>query len=48
MGRILKAIAILVILGAIGVAGYAYLGDMAPRTEEQRIEITLPGGTSGS
>jgi hypothetical protein len=30
MGIILKFIAVLLILAAIGVTGYAYLGDLSP------------------
>ncbi|MBC7146615.1 MAG: hypothetical protein H5U24_14615 [Thioclava marina] len=44
MGRIFKLIVILLILGTIGVIGFAYLGDMSPDSQEQRIEVTLPGG----
>lgn len=44
MGRIFKAIIFLAILAAIGVVGYAYLGDMAPRQQEQRLEVDLNGG----
>lgn len=44
MGRIFKLIVILLVLGAIGVIGFAYLGDMSPDSQEQRIDITLPGG----
>lgn len=30
MGRLVKAVLILVLLGAIGLVGYAYLGDLSP------------------
>ncbi|OOY16271.1 hypothetical protein [Thioclava sp. DLFJ4-1] len=45
MGRIFKLIVILLVLGAIGVIGFAYLGDMSPDSQEQRIEVTLPDGS---
>ncbi|WP_295532977.1 hypothetical protein [uncultured Thioclava sp.] len=44
MGRIFKLVVILLVLGAIGIIGYAYLGDMKPDAQQQRIEVTLPGG----
>lgn len=45
MGRILLVIVVLLLLGILGVIGYAYLGDMTPATQEQRLEVTLPGGS---
>lgn len=30
MGRIIKALVLLVIFGFIGLVGYAYLGDLTP------------------
>ena len=30
MGRIIKAVVLLVIFGFIGLVGYAYLGDLTP------------------
>lgn len=47
MGRIFKAIFILLLLGVIGVVGYAYLGDMEPVAGEQRQPVSLPGVSSG-
>ncbi|MEZ5686488.1 MAG: hypothetical protein R3D78_11625 [Paracoccaceae bacterium] len=47
MGRILKAIFLLLLLAAIGTVIYAYLGNMAPVTSEQRIEVDLTGAKSG-
>jgi hypothetical protein len=38
MGRIIKALVVLVIFGFIGLTGYAYLGDLSP----VQGEITLP------
>ncbi|MFD1912927.1 hypothetical protein [Halodurantibacterium flavum] len=40
MGRLLKLVLFLLVLGFVGLVGYAYLGDLSP---EQR-EITLPVG----
>ncbi|MEZ5686268.1 MAG: hypothetical protein R3D78_10425 [Paracoccaceae bacterium] len=47
MGRIFKAIFFLLLLGVIGVVGYAYLGNMEPNTAEQRLQVELPGVGSG-
>ncbi|MGO4854689.1 hypothetical protein [Phaeovulum sp. W22_SRMD_FR3] len=41
MGQILRAIFILVILAAIGLAGYAYFGDMKPLPQDQSIPVEL-------
>jgi len=43
MGRILQALLFLLLLGALAVIGFAYLGDMSPEATEQRIEVQLPG-----
>jgi len=48
MGRIFQAIVILLIFAVLAVIGYAYFGDMHPQTGEQRLEVTLPGDTSGN
>jgi hypothetical protein len=41
MIRILKILAVLVVVGGLGITGYAYLGDMAPATGEVRLPVTL-------
>lgn len=38
MKLIVKGIAILVILGAIGLTGFAYLGDLSPK----QTDVTKP------
>ncbi|SIS75029.1 hypothetical protein SAMN05878426_103251 [Phaeovulum vinaykumarii] len=38
MGRIFKALIYLAILAALGLVGFAYFGDMAPR----RIPVSVP------
>jgi hypothetical protein len=38
MGRIIKALVLLVIFGFIGLSGYAYLGDLTP----EQGEVTKP------
>lgn len=44
MGRILKAIIILALIGFIGLVGYAYLGDLAPERTETRQPVDLNVG----
>lgn len=41
MGRIIKYLFFLAVLGFLGLVGYAYLGPMAPETAEIRQEVTL-------
>lgn len=45
MGRILKAVLVLAILGAIGLVGYAYLGDLTPVPQETRKPVELNAGS---
>lgn len=41
MGRIIKALILLVIVGFIGLVGYAYLGDMTPRQGQVTTPVVL-------
>jgi hypothetical protein len=41
MGRILKAVVALAVLGFIGLTGYAYLGDMTPPQAPVTQPVTL-------
>ena len=41
MGRIIKALILLVIIGFIGLTAYAYLGDMAPVQSEVKQPVVL-------
>ena len=41
MVTILKIIAVLLILGAIGLVGYAYLGDLDPDQQDVVAPVTL-------
>jgi hypothetical protein len=45
MGRLLKLLAVLVVLGAIALAGHAYLGDLDPVQERvtEPVELELSG-----
>lgn len=44
MGRMLKAVVIIVFLALMGLAGYAWFGDMAPRPTEVRSPVDLNAG----
>lgn len=41
IGRILKLVVVLVILGFMGLTGYAYLADLAPTQYEVTVPVTL-------
>ena len=41
MGRIIKALFLLAILGFIALAGYAYLADLSPSQSEVKVPVTL-------
>jgi hypothetical protein len=41
MGRIIKAVVVLVALGFLGLTGYAYLGDLRPVQGEVRVPVVL-------
>lgn len=39
--RLVKIISALLILAALGLVGFAYLGDLSPATTETRIPVDL-------
>ncbi|WP_333814877.1 hypothetical protein [Tabrizicola sp.] len=41
MGRIIKVLVVLVILGFIGLTVFAYLGDLAPQQSEVKKPVVL-------
>ncbi len=41
MGRIWKAILVLVLLGVVGLVGFAYFGDLTPETRDVNEPVTL-------
>jgi hypothetical protein len=41
MGRIIKALVVLLIFGFIGLTGYAYLGDLSPEQGEVKKPVVL-------
>ncbi len=44
MIRLLKFLAFLIVLGGIGLVGYAYLGDLSPEQEEISEPVELDAG----
>ena len=44
MGRIIKFLFYVAVLGFLGLVAYAYLGPMTPETTEIRHEVTLDAG----
>lgn len=41
IGRLLKFLVFVVVVGVIGLSGYAYLGDLAPEPTEHSLTVTL-------
>lgn len=41
IGRLIKAVFVLAILGFAGLAGYAYLADLSPASSEVTQPVTL-------
>ena len=41
--RLLKLLVFLVVLGAIGLVAFAYLGDLSPQQTEIRVPVDLDG-----
>lgn len=39
--RLLKAILVLAVLGAVAFVGYAYVADLSPQAQETRLPVTL-------
>ena len=44
MLRFLKFLMILLVLGGIGLVGFAYLGDISPDQEDRTIPVELNAG----
>ncbi len=40
-GRIIKVLLFLLLVGFIGLTGFAYLGDLSPNQSERREPVTL-------
>lgn len=43
MGRIIKAVAVLAVLGFIGLTAYAYLADLTPVQAQVKKPVVLDG-----
>ncbi len=41
MGRLIKAVLVLAVLGFAALVAYAYLADLAPATGEVKVPVTL-------
>ena len=41
IGRLFKAVLVLVVLGFAGLVGYAYLADLAPERAEIKVPVIL-------
>lgn len=41
LGRLIKFVGLLVLLGLIGLTGYTFLGDLSPETSQQGVTVTL-------
>lgn len=41
MGRVISLVLVLVVLGFVGLVGYAYLVDLAPAAVEVKVPVTL-------
>ena len=41
MGRLIKLVVVLAVLGFVGLTGYAYLADMTPAPQEVKQPVVL-------
>lgn len=41
MGRLIKVLVVLAVLGFIGLTGYAYLADLSPTASEVKVPVSL-------
>ena len=41
MGRLIKAVLVLALLGFVALTGYAYLADLAPQSSEVKVPVIL-------
>lgn len=44
MGRLLKFLFFVILIGAIGLVGYAYLGDLSPEQKDISTPVELDAG----
>lgn len=43
MGRLFKLLVFLIVIGALGVVGFAYLGDLSPEQDDVSEPVELNG-----
>jgi hypothetical protein len=43
MGYVIKLVLAMVVLGLVGLSGYAYLADLAPPPQEMKLPVVLHG-----
>lgn len=43
MGRLIKAVLVLAVLGFAALVAYAYVADLSPTTGEIKVPVTLNG-----
>lgn len=41
IARVMKFLVFVIVIGGLGLTGYAYLGDLAPEPSEQSLTVTL-------
>lgn len=41
MGRLIKALVVVAVLGFAGLVGYAYVADLSPSQAEVKLPVTL-------
>lgn len=42
-GKLILAVVFLIVLGAVGLLGYGYLGELPPESTPVRLPVTLDG-----
>ncbi|WP_298499751.1 hypothetical protein [uncultured Maritimibacter sp.] len=43
LARLIKFVVFVVVVGAIGIAGYALVGDLTPPASQNSLTVTLDG-----
>jgi len=41
LGRLVKLVIVVVLLGGIGLVGYTFVGDLSPDVRDQNLTVTL-------
>ncbi len=45
MGRLFKFLGFLIVIAAIAVVGYGYLGDLSPEQDDRTVPVDLDAGS---